>query len=706
MSDPSAEPEGRDGDERRFAATVRRRRPRWSEHAWLTVSVVLHGSFVLACGLMPSEERGLSLDAIDDHARVVRYLLSDVPAAAEETPEFLSPSAPRASLRHGTTTARYGIDGSASDASRAGVLGVISRDSATGSASHVALGALMGDQIGTSYGFGGLGPAGAGRGGGGSGDGTIGLGQLGTIGHGGGVPGRARAGAGGAFGHGPTRPLGVPPLATQGVLQSSFVAGQGASTRLDALLRQGVAVDGRDVRLEAFAERGRVPYPVPSDRSVALYAELERARLSTSRDRVHLAVTLVAQLGEAPPRPHMDVRLVVDCSGSMSGDKFADAEQAATELVHRLRPDDVLGVIAFSDGAREVVAPARVGDGRAALAALQQLEAGGGTNIQAALELAQRIPPRRTHASDVALVMLLSDGEATNGITDPASLAAIARGAFDRGGVITTTIGVGTDFSEDTMVSIARESGGSYDFVGDPADVPRILTDELEQRALSVAQGLRVRVTLGHGVELAKLYGTRLLSGEEHAAVRASEVATDTRLARELGITRDRTAERDEGLRMHLPTFRRGDEHVILLELDVPAGTSTTDIARVALDYKDVVRGQNGHEEVQVRAERSTDTERVAASLVRPVKRVVLAFEGGLALQEAAEALSTGDAGRAVQALGERRALLEQAASVWRDPELARDASLLGRYERLAARTVDPQPLVLAFNFWGDRRMR
>lgn len=49
-----------------------------------------------------------------------------------------------------------------------------------------ALGNLMGDQIGESGGFGGLGLTGTGRGGGGTGEGTIGLGNLGTIGHGGG----------------------------------------------------------------------------------------------------------------------------------------------------------------------------------------------------------------------------------------------------------------------------------------------------------------------------------------------------------------------------------------------------------------------------------------------------------------------------------------------------------------------------------------
>ena len=50
-----------------------------------------------------------------------------------------------------------------------------------------ARGALMGNQIGTSYGYGGLGISGTGRGGGGTGYGSIGLGKVGTIGHGAGT---------------------------------------------------------------------------------------------------------------------------------------------------------------------------------------------------------------------------------------------------------------------------------------------------------------------------------------------------------------------------------------------------------------------------------------------------------------------------------------------------------------------------------------
>ena len=222
---------------------------------------------------------------------------------------------------------------------------------------------------------------------------------------------------------------------------------------------------------------------------------------------------------------------------------------------------------------------------------------------------------------------------------------------------------------------------------------------------------MRVRVELGEGVVARRVYGSRLLSEREHAAVRATEVAVDRRIARELGVVQDRQREEERGLRIHLPTFRRGDQHVILMELDVPPGTEPTQIARVTLDYKDLVRRRNGHIEREVAADRVADPGAAQASVVRVVKRTVLAFQAAEALQQAAEAFGRGDAASATRLLAERRELLEAGARLWRDPSLRRDAQLLASYERVIGGgvTLDyatRDQLVMAMNYFGDRRMR
>lgn len=661
---------------------------RWRPRRSSVVLALTLGCAACAGGLFALDERDAPL----------------APEAREPAPTAAAPEAEESDVAAMLVPAEEGRMGArgASVDNRYGILG----------------GADVGERIGT------------GRGGGGTGEGTVGLGNLGTIGHGAGSgggagygrgaggPGRARASKGGRIGspnrRAPAR-FAATPLPQSGVLASTFVGGHGVQTRLSDLMDRGVVVDGQSVRLEAFQDRARLPYAVPSTEAVAMHAELERTRVHAEGDVVHLQIALLARQGEAPARPRLDVRLVLDRSGSMGAEsKWQNAIAAAHALVDRLEPSDTFGLISYSDDASVDLPPARVGDGRRAHAALSRLRVGGGTNIEAALELARRHAPERRAASDLGLVLLVSDGRATAGVTDPRALGAMARHLFDRHGALTTTVGLGEDFDEQTMLSIAREGSGSYHFVRRPGDVSDILQDELEDRVQAVAQALRLRVELGPGVTARRVYGSRLLDDEEHAAVRATEVAVDARLARELGVSRDRQQEEERGLRIHLPTFRRGDQHVVLMELEVPGGASggTAGVATVHLEYKDLGSRRNAATRGRVTAERDADREAVAASVRRPVKRTVLAFQAGEALQTAATALGSEDVGTARARLTERAELLEAAAALWRDDTLRADAALLRRYERVLEGVYpswgadDRNTLVMAMGYYGDRRMR
>lgn len=214
---------------------------RWDQHIWTGVSLGIHAAFLLMFYFMPPARSALSLDLLSQDSRLVQYLTNPPETVEEETPEWLQEQQQNDDQEGGTgkrhkdeegamgeeshekTTNRYGIEGPADNqdphmaresareqARTAGAIGVLQamagawnsptspygQDSALGNDPMSALGALMGDQIGGNFGFGGLGLRGTGRGGGGTGEGTIGLGTLGTIGHG------AGTGSGSGYGSG------------------------------------------------------------------------------------------------------------------------------------------------------------------------------------------------------------------------------------------------------------------------------------------------------------------------------------------------------------------------------------------------------------------------------------------------------------------------------------------------------------------------
>lgn len=178
--------------------------------AWTAASFALH---LLALGcmtLMPPKASSLSLDALGEDTRYMRYLNTPVarepelpwsvpstsdtsgeaPAHRGEEGQAGRPEAPRKSRRMAVAGhAQQTLPGppSAAEASRAGILGVLAGHSALApdSAFHgdiaqghealAALGALLGQLPGESFGFGGLGMRGTGRAGGGDAEGSIGV---------------------------------------------------------------------------------------------------------------------------------------------------------------------------------------------------------------------------------------------------------------------------------------------------------------------------------------------------------------------------------------------------------------------------------------------------------------------------------------------------------------------------------------------------
>ena len=208
-------------------------------YIWTAASMAFHIGLLLLFYFLPPRSSSLSLDLLNADSRLVKYLIEPPETVEEETPEWLQENKEDdeggKGKRHKDEEGqmgkkdekksknKFGIEGPQNNedphmareeakeqAMNAGIIGILKasvgawnsptspygRDSALGSDPMSALGALMGDQIGGNFGFGGLGLRGTGRGGGGTGEGTIGLGNVGTIGHG------AGGGTGSGYGSG------------------------------------------------------------------------------------------------------------------------------------------------------------------------------------------------------------------------------------------------------------------------------------------------------------------------------------------------------------------------------------------------------------------------------------------------------------------------------------------------------------------------
>jgi len=496
------------------------------------------------------------------------------------------------------------------------------------------------------------------------------------------MPGQAMGGPSTSWQAPTTGPAAAPPSAIDpnGRFATTYRPGRGSMARFERAMLLGTAPEPV-IALVADEGRGHGPLlEPPQDRALALALTPGLTKLPPGGGPVHLAITLRSTTREAATRPKVAVHLVMDVSGSMSGEAIEHARQAALTLVGLLQPSDRFSLVAYSSDARVAVPDGPVGERIGVIMSrIRSLEAAGGTNLEAGLRLGyQQAQASRGQEDQVQLVIVLSDGQPNQGVTDPWSLSEMSAAAF-QGEVETTSIGVGDQYEPQVMSAIAEHGAGGYYYLPDASTIEQVLRAELEVRCQPVARAVELRVRLGDGVQLLEAYGSRRLNQAEAARVRQTEVAIDNAEAHRTGINVDRQEDREGGMRFFIPGFARDDEHTILLRLRAPAGAAGVDLAlaSVELRYKDRVLGANGGDERQVRAGYATSAIESEASQDLSVRRAVYAFRTGQELVNISALLAQGAQQEALQALWERVEVLRSAGERLGDGALRADAERL-----------------------------
>jgi Ca-activated chloride channel family protein len=177
-------------------------------------------------------------------------------------------------------------------------------------------------------------------------------------------------------------------------------------------------------------------------------------------------------------RPPLALALVLDTSGSMSGEPIAQVKRCARRLVSMLQPTDHLSLVQFATDVHTLRSAKPVGDGVEVRAAIDQMDAAGRTNLHGGwLAGAQALEEVAEHR--LRRVLVLSDGVANEGVTDAVQMEAeCARWAYK--GITTTTVGLGAEFNEDLMVAMARRGGGSSYYGRCADDLMRPFAQEMD----------------------------------------------------------------------------------------------------------------------------------------------------------------------------------------------------------------------------------
>ena len=195
----------------------------------------------------------------------------------------------------------------------------------------------------------------------------------------------------------------------------------------------------------------------------------------------------------AQERPPINLALVLDRSGSMEEKGKLDyLKRAASLVVDQLGSRDRLAIVEYDDAITLMWPSSRVESPQIIKRLISELTPRGSTNLTGGMMRGAEEVIEHFEPNSVNRVLLLSDGLANNGITDPYEIRRLVRGARAKGAPI-SSIGLGLDYNEDLMQDIAEGGGGRYYYVESPQQMARIFEEELKTLFATCARDVSLR---------------------------------------------------------------------------------------------------------------------------------------------------------------------------------------------------------------------
>jgi Ca-activated chloride channel family protein len=205
----------------------------------------------------------------------------------------------------------------------------------------------------------------------------------------------------------------------------------------------------------------------------------------------------------AKARAPVNVAFVIDRSGSMQGDRIAQAREAAITAVNRLHASDIASVVIFDD-AVDVLVPAQPVANPGLYADLvRRVGTRGSTAIHAGVLTGAAEVRKSKDAGRLNRVVLLSDGQANVGPRRPDDFALLGRALLAEG-ISVSTIGLGLGYNEDLMLALARSSDGNHAFARDPSDLIHIFNREFNDVLAACAHTVSIDIEMTPGIRPVK----------------------------------------------------------------------------------------------------------------------------------------------------------------------------------------------------------
>lgn len=261
-------------------------------------------------------------------------------------------------------------------------------------------------------------------------------------------------------------------------------------------IEQGTLPPPASVRVEEFVNYFRYDYAGPGDgRPFAVHMDAAPSPFTPGRHLLRVGVQ--AKKLSLRERKNAHLVFLVDVSGSMHApDKLPLAQRALRVLVDNLKDGDTVSLVTYAGSTRVVLEPTGLEKKHLIVNAIQELTAGGSTNMGSGIQLAYDMAARNLSPDSVSRVLVLSDGDANVGNTSHEQILDTIRGHVAEG-VTLSTIGFGMGNYKDTLMEqLSNKGNGNYFYIDSQSQARRVFQEQLGGTLEVVAKDVKIQVEL------------------------------------------------------------------------------------------------------------------------------------------------------------------------------------------------------------------
>ncbi len=223
--------------------------------------------------------------------------------------------------------------------------------------------------------------------------------------------------------------------------------------------------------------------------------------VSNESQLVYLLIDVNKTNGGLFSQAPLNLCLVMDRSASMKGQKIENVKKAIGNIIERMNDKDYLSLVSFNEEAEVLVPSQPIIDKESLTNQVNQLTPKNGTALSTGMK--EGLTELRKNLADdrINRMILLTDGQTYGDEDDCFQLAAEAAAQ----GILITALGVGDEWHEEVLDTIAEKSNGKSDYIATPGEIIPIFDEEMTNLQSIVAKGGVIALRFSEEIKLRKI---------------------------------------------------------------------------------------------------------------------------------------------------------------------------------------------------------